>query len=72
MIYTAIMDYFKVLSGAGLIIAAILLLYLTVESMPKSKKFDYMLFSFDVKIYGAVLMFIAIGAILIYRGTNPD
>lgn len=59
------MDYFKILLGLGLIIVAILLLYLTIKSMPKSEKFDYMLFSFDIKIYGAVVMFIVIGVILI-------
>jgi len=61
------MDFLNFIIGLFLVIGCVIYFIYEVNRYNKEKKIDYMIFSYDIKIYMGVLTFLAIGIIMLYR-----
>ena len=61
------MDILKFLIGLLLVIGCISYAVYEINRYNKGKEFDYMIFSYDIKVYVGILTFFAIGIIMVYR-----
>ncbi len=61
------MNYIKLLIGILLVFISIIFFLYELKKYRKEKKFDYMIFSFDVKIFVVLLAFFVMGIVMIYR-----
>lgn len=61
------MNILKLIIGLLLVAGCITYAVYEVNRYKKDKKFDYMIFSYDIKVYTGVLIFFTIGIIMICR-----
>lgn len=61
------MNYFNLILGLILIVFPSLYLVYVIQRMIKIGEGDYMRYSNFIKIFGSIIIFIALGLILIYK-----